>query len=59
MIVSPVFSFLKSLNDYPDLKGIETAFFYHGDLLTCLNDYPDLKGIETEGFSASDRAVPV
>ena len=37
-----------SLNDYPDLKGIETESCSLG--LTCgtrLNDYPDLKGIET------------
>ena len=34
------------LNDYPDLKGIETL---HGESFMCdrLNDYPDLKGIET------------
>ena len=36
------------LNDYPDLKGIETMNFTVGIPEISLNDYPDLKGIETK-----------
>ena len=36
------------LNDYPDLKGIETRLpDSHVPCDLRLNDYPDLKGIET------------
>ena len=36
-----------SLNDYPDLKGIETGIPEIIRASMSLNDYPDLKGIET------------
>ena len=35
------------LNDYPDLKGIETFLKLALIEVFRLNDYPDLKGIET------------
>ena len=40
---------MERLNDYPDLKGIETVLDHLLATLSAdrLNDYPDLKGIET------------
>ena len=38
---------MPGLNDYPDLKGIETGRSPEFPSASRLNDYPDLKGIET------------
>ena len=48
----------RRLNDYPDLKGIETPWLRYLVVSIGLNDYPDLKGIETEIIRASITVSP-